>query len=77
MQCPIGHPDLQAAPAAPSADIAKDEHQSAGFLSVNPMGQIPALVLPDGTLMTESAAMLLHLTDNMLMLLQGGATCME
>jgi glutathione S-transferase len=44
-------------------DIAENEHKSADFLSVNPMGQIPALVLPDGTLMTESAAMLLHLTD--------------
>jgi len=44
-------------------DIDKNEHKSADFLSVNPMGQIPALVLPDGTLMTESAAMVLHLTD--------------
>lgn len=28
---------------------------------VNPMGQIPALVLPDGTILTESAAILIHL----------------
>ena len=27
------------------------------------MGQIPALVLPDGTLMTETAAMLAHIAD--------------
>jgi glutathione S-transferase/GST-like protein len=27
------------------------------------LGQIPALVLPDGTLMTESAAMVLHICD--------------
>ena len=27
-------------------DIHKNEHKSADFLSVNPMGQIPALVLP-------------------------------
>jgi glutathione S-transferase/GST-like protein len=27
------------------------------------MGQIPALVLPDGTLMTETAAMLAHIVD--------------
>jgi GST-like protein len=28
---------------------------------VNPLGQIPTLLLPDGTVMTESAAILLHL----------------
>jgi glutathione S-transferase/GST-like protein len=44
-------------------DFEKDEHRSDAFLSVNPMGQIPALVLPDGTLMTESAAMLLQIVD--------------
>jgi glutathione S-transferase/GST-like protein len=44
-------------------DIEKEEHKSDEFLSVNPMGQIPALVLPDGTLMTETAAMLLHIVD--------------
>jgi GST-like protein len=30
---------------------------------VNPLAQIPTLVLPDGTLMTESAAITLHLAD--------------
>ncbi len=44
-------------------DIDKEEHKSDAFLSVNPMGQIPALVLPDGTLMTETAAMLAHIVD--------------
>lgn len=28
---------------------------------VNPLGQIPTLVLPDGTVLTESAAILIHL----------------
>jgi glutathione S-transferase/GST-like protein len=42
-------------------DYEKQEHKSDAFLSVNPMGQIPALVLPDGTLMTETAAMLVHI----------------
>src|SRR3569623_1643795 len=28
---------------------------------VNPLGQIPTLVLPDGSVMTESAAILIHL----------------
>jgi GST-like protein len=30
---------------------------------VNPLAQIPTLVLPDGTVMTESAAITLHLAD--------------
>jgi GST-like protein len=29
--------------------------------SINPLGQIPTLVLPDGSVMTESAAILIHL----------------
>ena len=33
------------------------------FLAVNPLGQIPVLVLPDGTVMTESAAMVVYLAD--------------
>ena len=37
-------------------DIAKEENRSDEFLAINPMGQIPTLVLPDGTMMTESAA---------------------
>jgi glutathione S-transferase len=44
-------------------DLEKDEHKSDEFLSVNPMGQIPALVLPDGSVMTESAAMLVQIVD--------------
>ena len=31
--------------------------------SVNPMAQVPTLVLPDGSLMTESAAILIWLAD--------------
>ena len=44
-------------------DIDNDEHKSPAFLAVNPMAQIPALVLPDGTLMTETAAILLQIVD--------------
>ena len=44
-------------------DFEKEEHKSDEFLSVNPMGQIPALILPDGTLMTETAAILVHIVD--------------
>lgn len=31
------------------------------LLKVNPLGQIPTLVMPDGTVLTESAAILIHL----------------
>lgn len=33
------------------------------FLTINPRGEIPALALPDGSVMTESAAMMIHLAD--------------
>lgn len=46
-----------------AVDLANEENRSAEFLAVNPLGQIPTLVLPDGTVMTESAAMVLHITD--------------
>lgn len=38
------------------ADSAFDE-----LLTINPLGQIPTLVLPDGAVLTESAAILIHL----------------
>jgi GST-like protein len=31
--------------------------------SLNPLGQVPVLILPDGSAMTESAAMVLHIGD--------------
>jgi GST-like protein len=36
---------------------------SEAVLAINPVGQVPALKLPDGRMMTESAAMALHLSD--------------
>jgi GST-like protein len=33
------------------------------LLSLNPLGQVPVLVLPSGEVLTESAAMVLHLDD--------------
>lgn len=33
------------------------------LFQLNPLGQVPILILPDGTLMTESAAMVLHVID--------------
>lgn len=31
--------------------------------AINPLGQVPTLVMPDGAVLTESAAMILHLAD--------------
>lgn len=44
-------------------DTKNGEHSSAGYLAINPAGQLPALILPDGQLMTESAAICLFLGD--------------
>lgn len=40
-----------------------DAREDAALLALNPMGQVPALVLPSGELMTESAAILIWLAD--------------
>jgi GST-like protein len=40
------------------------EEAKAELKRVNPMGQAPALILPSGELMTESAAILIWLADN-------------
>ncbi len=44
-------------------DTGKDEHKTAGYLAINPTAQVPALILPNGDVMTESAAMCLFLGD--------------
>ena len=44
-------------------DTGTGAHRDPSYLAVNPRGQIPALVLPDGSVMTESAALILHLVD--------------
>jgi len=44
-------------------DYAAGEHHADDFLAINPRGQIPALRLADGTVVTESAAIVLHLAD--------------
>jgi len=44
-------------------DFEKEEHLAPEFLAVNPLGEIPALVLPDGTFMTESAAIVLQICE--------------
>ena len=44
-------------------DYDNNEQQSAAYAKINPMRQVPAMTLPDGTLMTESAAMVIHLAN--------------
>ncbi len=41
--------------------VGKEPAALAAYRQVNPTGKVPALVLPDGTVMAESAAMLIHL----------------
>jgi glutathione S-transferase len=41
--------------------VGSDAPDVARFREMNPTGRVPALVLPDGTVMFESAAMLIHL----------------
>lgn len=44
-------------------DTETAAHRDPAFLALNPRGQVPALRLPDGSVMTESAAMVIHLCD--------------
>jgi glutathione S-transferase len=41
--------------------VGREPEARAEFLKLNPTGRVPALGLPDGTIMFESAAMLIHL----------------
>jgi GST-like protein len=44
-------------------DYSDESPTRSRLLQVNPLGQVPALVLPDGTVMTESLAMLHYIDD--------------
>ena len=44
-------------------DLHGGAHHSEEFLALNPRAQVPVLTLPDGTVMTESAAMMMHIAD--------------
>ena len=41
----------------------EQQHKTERYLSINPAGQVPALELPDGQVITESAAMCIYLGD--------------
>ena len=51
-------------------EAGRSENPEAGIVTaeaiarVNPMEQLPALILPNGEVMTESAAILIHLADS-------------
>jgi GST-like protein len=40
-----------------------DHQRRAAYLAINPLGRLPTLVLPDGTVLTESLAILLTLAE--------------
>ena len=44
--------------------LAKNEQKQPAFLAINPSGKMPALRLPEGEIVTESAAILLTLADH-------------
>jgi glutathione S-transferase len=44
-------------------DTAKKEHKAKEYLNIDPMGQIPALDLGKGRVMTESAAIVIYVVD--------------
>jgi len=46
-----------------TVDYGNNEQNSPAYARINPMRQVPALVLPDGTLMTESAAIVMHIAN--------------
>lgn len=48
---------------APTDDLAGGDLTEAEMQRINPMQQVPAVILPNGELMTESAAILIYLAD--------------
>jgi glutathione S-transferase len=44
-------------------DIIRGEEKSPGYLNINPAGWVPALVCPDGTVLTETPAINLYLGE--------------
>ena len=44
-------------------NFGNSEHKTAECSAINPAGKIPALRLPDGTVLSESGAMMVYLSD--------------
>lgn len=65
-----GSASVEAALAAAGADYkvvavntGDGQHLTDEYKSINPRQQVPALQLPDGSVMTEGSAMMLHISD--------------
>ncbi len=43
--------------------ISKKQHLTEEYRQINPRQQVPSLMLPDGSIMTEGPAILLHIAD--------------
>jgi len=46
-----------------SVPLEGDHQLRAEYLAINPMGRVPAMILPDGTILTEHLAILLTIAD--------------
>ena len=46
-----------------AVDIFKGEHQSAEFLSINPLGRVPVLITPEGERLNQTQAINLYLIE--------------
>lgn len=44
-------------------DIQAEAHTGPDYLAINPVGRVPALVLPDGQVVTETGAIMLYLAE--------------
>jgi len=44
-------------------DLVSNQHHTPQFLALNPRAQVPVLKLADGTVMTESVAMMMQIAD--------------
>lgn len=55
--------ELELAYEIVEVDITRPAHRSAAFLAVNPAGTVPALILPDGQVLLDAAAICLYLAE--------------
>jgi glutathione S-transferase len=46
-----------------TVDTSRGDHETEEFRAISPLGRVPVLRLPDGSTMTESAAMCIYLGD--------------
>ena len=44
-------------------DIASGENREPDYLAISPLGKVPALILPDGQVLYESAAIMVYLAE--------------